>query len=66
MNTAGGKFLKKCPAESELIIYVWREKKFVVNGAAMHNKLRERERNVLFNDALNTFLSTVIWRQTYG
>ena len=27
---------------------------------------RERERNVLFNDALNTFLSTVIWRQTYG
>ena len=26
----------------------------------------ERERNVLFNDALNTFLSTVIWRQTYG
>ena len=27
---------------------------------------RERERNVLFNDALNTFLSTVIWHQTYG
>ena len=27
---------------------------------------RERERNVLFNDALSTFLSTVIWRQTYG
>ena len=27
---------------------------------------RERERNVLFNDALNTFLSTIIlWRQTY-
>ena len=26
----------------------------------------ERERNVLFNDALNTFLSMVIWRQTYG
>ena len=25
-----------------------------------------RERNVSFNDTLNTFLSTVIWRQTYG
>ena len=25
-----------------------------------------KEGNVLFNDALNTFLSTVIWRQTYG
>ena len=25
----------------------------------------ERERNVLFNDALN-ILSTVIWHQTYG
>ena len=25
-----------------------------------------KERNVLFNDALNTFLFTVIWRQTYG
>ena len=24
------------------------------------------ERHVLFNDALNTFLFTVIWRQTYG
>ena len=24
------------------------------------------EGNVLFNDALNTFLFTVIWRQTYG
>ena len=30
------------------------------------NVMRERERNVLFNDALDTFLSTVIWRQTYG
>ena len=28
---------------------------------------RERERNVLFNDALNTFyLRLYIWRQTYG
>ena len=26
----------------------------------------DRERNVLFNDALNTFYFTVIWRQTYG
>ena len=26
---------------------------------------KERERNVLFNDALNTFYSTVIWRQTW-
>ena len=24
------------------------------------------EGNVLFNDALNTFLFTVIWRETYG
>ena len=27
--------------------------------------LHKRERNVLFNEALNTFLSTVIWRQTW-
>ena len=27
--------------------------------------LGRKERNVLFNDALNTFLFTVIWRQTY-
>ena len=26
----------------------------------------KEEGNVLFNDALNTFLFTVIWRQTYG
>ena len=25
-----------------------------------------KEGNVLFNDALNTFLFTVIWRHTYG
>ena len=25
-----------------------------------------KEGNVLFNDALNTFYFTVIWRQTYG
>ena len=25
-----------------------------------------KEGNVLFNDALNTFLFTVIWRRTYG
>ena len=25
-----------------------------------------KEGNVLFKDALNTFLFTVIWRQTYG
>ena len=24
------------------------------------------ERNILFNDTLNTFIFTVIWRQTYG
>ena len=32
-------------------------------------KMRERNRkegNVLFNDALNTFLFTVIWRQANG
>ena len=28
--------------------------------------LRRKEGNVLFNDALNTFLVTVIWLQTYG
>ena len=27
---------------------------------------RKEGRNVLFNDALDTFLFTVIWRQTYG
>ena len=27
---------------------------------------KERKGNVLFNDALNTFLFTVIWRQAYG
>ena len=25
-----------------------------------------KEGNVLFNDALNTFYFTVIWRRTYG
>ena len=30
------------------------------------SKGRRKERNVLFNDALNTFYFTVIWRQTYG
>ena len=25
-----------------------------------------KEGNVLFNDALNTFYITVIWRRTYG
>ena len=39
---------------------------FVNAGSVLSvNSERERERNVLFNDALNT-LSTVIWRQTYG
>ena len=27
---------------------------------------QKEEGNVLFNDALNTFYFTVIWRQTYG
>ena len=27
---------------------------------------RRKEGNVLFNDALKTFLFTVIWRRTYG
>ena len=27
---------------------------------------RKEGRNVLFNDDLNTFYFTVIWRQTYG
>ena len=27
---------------------------------------RMKEGNVLFNDALNTFYFTVLWRQTYG
>ena len=27
---------------------------------------KKEEGNVLFNDALNTFYFTVIWRQTYG
>ena len=28
--------------------------------------LMQKEGNVLFNDALNTFLFTVIWRRIYG
>ena len=28
--------------------------------------VRRKEGNILFNDALNTFCFTVIWRQTYG
>ena len=27
---------------------------------------RRKEGNVLFNDTLNTFYFTVIWRRTYG
>ena len=30
------------------------------------NRCGTKEGNVLFNDALNTFYFTVIWRQTYG
>ena len=29
------------------------------------NKMRRKERNVIFNDALNTFLFTVIWHGPY-
>ena len=29
-------------------------------------KLRKKEGNILFNDTLNTFLFTFIWRRTYG
>ena len=33
----------------------------------IYEREREREKkNVLFNDALNTFYFTVIWRRTYG
>ena len=28
--------------------------------------MSNKEENVLSNDALNTFLFTVIWRRTYG
>ena len=31
-----------------------------------HNKLDRKEANVLFNNALQHILFTVIWRQTYG
>ena len=29
-------------------------------------RIKRKEGNVLFNDALNTFYFTVIWRRTYG
>ena len=31
-----------------------------------HSDNEQMEGNVLFNDALNTFYFTVIWRHTYG
>ena len=30
------------------------------------SSMTRKEGNVLFNDALNTIIFTVIWRQTYG
>ena len=42
----------------------------LVNILMRHRIVRvtqiRKEGNVLFNDALNTFLFTVIWRQAYG
>ena len=41
---------------------------FLINGHIItrnYFQLR-KEGNILFNDALNTFLFTVIWYQTYG
>ena len=37
---------------------------YVVHDQVSGNK--EEGRNVLFNDTLNTFLFTVVWRRTYG
>ena len=50
-----------CPRQKS---WVWGEIGYLVTTFAL--KERERERNVLFNDALNTFYFTVIWRHTYG
>ena len=33
--------------------------------ASCYQLLGRKEQNVLFNDALNTFYFTVIWRRTY-
>ena len=38
-------------------------------GASLDNERRKegrKEGNILFNDTLNTFSFTVIWRETYG
>ena len=40
-----------------------------ISAQIVRNRLREngrKEGNVLFNNALNTFYFTVIWRRTYG
>ena len=38
----------------------------ILSQPVLHNFCNKKEGNVLFNDALNTFYSTVIWRRTYG
>ena len=43
---------------------VWLKKSKNYFGCLL--KLGRKERNALFNDALNTFYFTVIWRRTYG
>ena len=35
-------------------------------GLRIGTFIGRKEGNVLFNDAFNTFLFTVIWRRTYG
>ena len=56
--------------ENELVKLVWFSSlisllvKMCNSGKYKYS--RRKEGNVLFNDALNTFLFTVIWRQTYG
>ena len=47
-----------------LILQVLR--KFPENISELNIYFRRKEGNVLFNDALNTFLFTIIWRSTYG
>ena len=54
-------------AKSERIILVQGNGRKVPESCAEKQIARGRkEGNVLFNDTLNTFYFTVIWRQTYG
>ena len=56
-------------APSDMEMGLWTESQWLTDRdqSQSYSQLVGKDiRNVLFNDALNTFFFTVIWHQTYG